>query len=344
MSDERAKQDAEREEAAREEEQATAPLDDRPPHVPDPTAMTGNLDTSGTGGAGGHSELRNIAPIFDVAEAHDMAYAARAVDPNDKDVPEDHVTLSQGLSVVQGDPDADRQRVAERAQRAQQRLAEDPMSRNLSDRGTYVHDRRARDERAWAASVSDMGPATVIGPQELGESPVAPNSVIDNRPEDERSPEGQPTADRLEEQLPETPDGSGRISQEEMQGVQDNREAMTERRAEEERLESGQAEGDADAQEATTVQGEATPSAAPEEGSEAASEPETAAQEDSEAPGPKSEEPHAPAEDVKAPNKASSKTEWVEWAVACGADREEAGNMTRLELISKYSKLRPNER
>jgi hypothetical protein len=331
MSDERAKQDAEFEEGARQEPDA-APADDRPRHVPDPTAMTGNLDTSGTGGAGGHSELRNIAPIFDVAEAHDMAYAARAVDPNDDSASSDHVTVSTGLSVVQGDPEGDRQRVTDRAARAQERLKDNPLGRNLDDHGTYVHDRRARDERAWQASVSDMGPATVIGPQELGEAPAAPNSVIDNRPEDERSPEGVPTQEGAREE-DDADREHERLEAEQAQGVQENRERMNEQEAE-------QATADADAQEPVTVQGEDVQPEAPEETPEPASEPES----EPEAPGPKSEEPHAPTSDVKAPNKASSKTEWVEWAVACGADREEASNMTRLELISNYSKLRPNER
>jgi hypothetical protein len=335
MSDERAKQDAEFEEG-RPQEPDAAPADDRPAHVPDPTAMTGNLDTSGTGGAGGHSELRNIAPIFAVAEAHDMAYAARAVDPNDDEVPSDHVTVSTGLSVVQGDPEGDRQRVTERAARAQERLRDDPLGRNLDDRGTYVHDRRARDERAWQASVTDMGPATVIGPQELGEAPVAPNSVIDNRPEEEqRAPEGVVTQEGARED-DDTAREHERLEAEQAQGVQENRERMNEQGAE-------QATADVDAQEAVTVQGGQEAAETPTESPEAASEAKGDAEE-AETPGPKSEELHAPEGDVKAPNKASSKTEWVEWATACGADRDEASSMTRLELISKYSKLRPNER
>jgi hypothetical protein len=293
MSDERTEQDNERdrETAAPEREEAS-----RPVHVPDPTAMMGNLDTSGTGGAGGHTELRNLAPIFAVAEARDLAYAARAVDPNDPDVPADHVQLSTGLSVVQGDPEGDRQRVTQRAQEARQRLDGSPLGQNLNDQGEYVDHRQEHAERAWAASVSDMGPATVIGPAELGQVPVAPDSVIDNRPEDERSPEGVPTASApaTEAETPETPP-----------------ETVSDPEA--------------------PVQEQPEPEVVP----EPEPEPEVMAAPD---------EPHAPEGDVKAPNKASSKTEWVEWAVACGASPEEAQEMTRLQLISKYAKLRPNER
>jgi hypothetical protein len=175
---------------------------------------------------------------------------------------------------------------------------EDPLGGNLTDQGEYVDHRREHAERAWAASVSDMGPATVIGPQALGEVPAAPASVIDNRPEDERrSPEGVPSTSAPATE-PETPDMA--------------EEGVTEPQA--------------------AVQ-EPEPEVSPEP------EPEVLP-----APEESSTEPHAPEGDVKAPNKASSKVEWVEWAVACGANREEAQEMTRLELITKYAKLRPNER
>lgn len=56
-------------------------------HVPDPTLQFGTLDTSGTAG-GNHERLEHISPVFDVASATELAYAARAVDPEDTDVDE----------------------------------------------------------------------------------------------------------------------------------------------------------------------------------------------------------------------------------------------------------------
>lgn len=67
--------------------------EDNENHVPDPTAQFGTLDTSGTAG-GNHEKLEMISPIFDVAKAQDVAFAARAVDPDDEEVDEStHVVL-----------------------------------------------------------------------------------------------------------------------------------------------------------------------------------------------------------------------------------------------------------
>lgn len=57
---------------------------ENPDFVPDPTAATGTLDTSGT--AGGDQTVETITPVFDAAKAQDLQYAAKALDPNDTSV------------------------------------------------------------------------------------------------------------------------------------------------------------------------------------------------------------------------------------------------------------------
>jgi len=47
-------------------------------------------------------------------------------------------------------------------------------------------------------------------------------------------------------------------------------------------------------------------------------------------------EPAATQEPSKKPNKASSKADWVEWAVHQGADRDEAESLTLAVLIERY--------
>jgi len=70
-----------------------APYRESDEHVPDPTHVYGTLDTSGTAG-GNHEKLELISPVFDVAKAQDVAFAARAVDPDDDEVDENtHVVL-----------------------------------------------------------------------------------------------------------------------------------------------------------------------------------------------------------------------------------------------------------
>jgi hypothetical protein len=49
----------------------------------------------------------------------------------------------------------------------------------------------------------------------------------------------------------------------------------------------------------------------------------------------------APAAPTEAPKASASKQAWVEWAVACGADPEEASGMTRADLTEKYAEATP---
>lgn len=45
----------------------------------------------------------------------------------------------------------------------------------------------------------------------------------------------------------------------------------------------------------------------------------------------------------KAPAKSASKDDWLDWAVACGADPVEAADATRDELAAKYADASPQE-
>lgn len=90
----------------------------------DPAAMLGNYDTSDTGGPDcRHADLTNTVQVFDVAAADDLAWALRAMDPADTQVPPNVVQTSPGLTVNRGDPDADQQRVAAAAARAAEAAA-----------------------------------------------------------------------------------------------------------------------------------------------------------------------------------------------------------------------------
>lgn len=85
---------------------------------PEPWAVTGNLDTTEAGGMGGFAHsVEKIAPIFQRAAEEDIAYALRALDPEDTEVrEEDHVQTTPGITVVRGDPDEQRARIHKRAQ------------------------------------------------------------------------------------------------------------------------------------------------------------------------------------------------------------------------------------
>jgi hypothetical protein len=128
----------------------------------DHTAMTGTYDTSDTAGPDApHASLRGVTSAFDLARAADLAWALRAMDPADEAVSPNVVQTSPGLTVNRGDPDGDRQRVAEAAQRARQALEEaglelDPVSGAI----------RWRDHTAaWQNHASGLGPMTVVDEQ-----------------------------------------------------------------------------------------------------------------------------------------------------------------------------------
>ena len=127
----------------------------------DHSAMTGTYDTSDTAGAGApHADLRGVTAAFDLARAADLAWALRAMDPADEAVSPNVVQTSPGLTVNRGDPDGDRQRVAEAARRAAQALEEAGLE--IGPDGAV----RWRDHTApWQNHASGLGPMTVVDEQ-----------------------------------------------------------------------------------------------------------------------------------------------------------------------------------
>ncbi|MFD6474386.1 hypothetical protein ACFWEH_12910 [Streptomyces anulatus] len=51
----------------------------------------------------------------------------------------------------------------------------------------------------------------------------------------------------------------------------------------------------------------------------------------------------SPSAPDKAPAKSASKDTWVAWAVACGADEDEASKLTRDDLAEQYADAAPKE-
>lgn len=129
---------------------------------PDHAAMTGTYDTSDTAGPGAaHADIRGVTSAFDYARASDLAWALRAMDPADEDVPSNVVQTSPGLTVNRGDPDGDRQRVSAAAERA--RLALEEAGLELDPATGAV---RWRDHTApWQNHASGIGPMTVVDEQ-----------------------------------------------------------------------------------------------------------------------------------------------------------------------------------
>lgn len=128
-------------------------------NAPDPSLMTGTYDTSETAGPDApHTELRGVTSAFDQARASDLAWALRAMDPEDEQVSPNVVQTSPGLTVNRGDPDEDKRRVTAAAERARQALEArgltvDPVSGAV----------RARDHSApWLNHATSMGPMTTV--------------------------------------------------------------------------------------------------------------------------------------------------------------------------------------
>ena len=127
--------------------------------APDPSAMTGTYDTSETAGPGApHTELRGVTAAFDRARATDLAWALRAMDPDDEAVSPNVVQTSPGLTVNRGDPDEDKRRVTAAAGRAREQLEQagmevDPVTGAI----------RTRDHSApWLNHATSMGPMVTV--------------------------------------------------------------------------------------------------------------------------------------------------------------------------------------
>jgi hypothetical protein len=128
-------------------------------NAPDPAAMTGTYDTTETAGPDApHTELRGVTAAFDRARATDLAWALRAMDPEDEQVSPNVVQTSPGLTVNRGDPDEDKRRVSAAAQRAREHLEQaglevDPVSGAV----------RTRDHSApWMNQASSLGPMVTV--------------------------------------------------------------------------------------------------------------------------------------------------------------------------------------
>jgi hypothetical protein len=127
--------------------------------TPDPHAMTGYYETSETGGNGARqAQLTGVSPVFDRQRAADLAYAVRAMDPDDEDVPASHVSTSAALTINRSDPEADRRRITAAAGRAHEALQAagldvDPVSGAVT----------TRDETApWVNHARSMGPMVQV--------------------------------------------------------------------------------------------------------------------------------------------------------------------------------------
>lgn len=129
---------------------------------PDHAAMTGTYDTSDTAGPDApHTELRGVSAAFDLARASDLAWALRAMDPADEGVSPNVVQTSPGLTVNRGDPDGDKQRITDAAQRTREALEEAGMELNPSTGAVRYRDHSA----PWENHASGLGPMTTVDEQ-----------------------------------------------------------------------------------------------------------------------------------------------------------------------------------
>lgn len=131
-------------------------------NAPDPSLMTGTYDTSETAGPEApHTELRGVTAAFDVARAGDLAWALRAMDPDDEAVSPNVVQTSPGLTVNRGDPDGDRQRVAAAAERARTVLEKTGLTVDPQTGAV-----RTRDHSTpWMNHAANLGPMVTVDEQ-----------------------------------------------------------------------------------------------------------------------------------------------------------------------------------
>lgn len=130
--------------------------------APDHSAMTGTYDTTDTAGPGAqHTELRGVTSAFDIARAADLAWALRAMDPDDDAVSPNVVQTSPGLSVNRGDPDEDRRRVTAAAQRAREALEREGLEVDPVSGAVRTRDHSA----AWQNHAASLGPMTTVDEQ-----------------------------------------------------------------------------------------------------------------------------------------------------------------------------------
>lgn len=77
---------------------------ENPDHVPDPTAVSGTLDTSGIYGGGAHEDIRGTTEVFNVA---DRLAAPSEPDEPIADTPDDEVVVDASREPARADSAAD---------------------------------------------------------------------------------------------------------------------------------------------------------------------------------------------------------------------------------------------
>lgn len=123
---------------------------ENPDHVPDPTAATGTLDTSGTAGAE-DSRVENTTPVFDAARAQDLQYASKALDPDDDSVDD------PGAVVIENKDGRTEEEAREAVDKAAEAVREDPV---------VVEDPTVQNAEESAADGTATDPAQVEAQQQ----------------------------------------------------------------------------------------------------------------------------------------------------------------------------------
>lgn len=132
----------------------------------DPAAMTGTYETSDTAGPSARfGRIEDTSPIFDIARANDLAYALRAMNPDDELIPQNLVQTSPGLTVNRGDPQGDQDRIRAAAARNMHHLIRQGYT--ILPDGTPVPPPRD-DAHSWRNQAASLGPAVNVPSERTG--------------------------------------------------------------------------------------------------------------------------------------------------------------------------------
>jgi hypothetical protein len=132
---------------------------------PDSAAITGTFDTSDTAGYDApHAHIEGVSPVFDIARAHELTWALRALDPADTAASPNMCQTSPGLTVNRGDPAADASRV---------QLARDDAVAKLHEMGYTLDEKRGlvlpyQAPGAWMSQGAGVGTPVVVPEQKEG--------------------------------------------------------------------------------------------------------------------------------------------------------------------------------
>lgn len=139
---------------------------ENPDFVPDTTAATGTLDTSGTAGAA-DSKIENTTPVFDAAKAQDLQYAAKALDPDDKSVDDPGAVVNEGTTTTTTTSGRTVEEGEEAVKEAAEAYREDPV---------VVQDPTIQQAEDNAESGESTDPAKVQSEQQQA-SPLGGNTL-----------------------------------------------------------------------------------------------------------------------------------------------------------------------